>query len=315
VSILGCGAGTRGVPAPSSISTSSSIASPAVGSIAWQSPVAVSSSPLVAVSCATATFCVALDGAGNAYRFNGSQWSTPSALGGQSGLGGEVAAVSCTSPSFCMAIAPGSDAVVSWNGSSWSSPVTVSSNDLQGVSCVGTTFCATVDGVGDAFVYHGTGWARGSGDWGGISGISCVSPSFCMSVSGGTSAFDGSTWTQPNQQGATANFTGVSCPTTSFCMAVDAVGQALVFTGTWSAPTEIEPSAAPGGTSPTPSAVSCWEPGACVVTDNAGEAISIVNGSQRRLVIDPQHDIDAVSCAATLCLAVDAEGDAIAGTR
>ena len=258
---------------------------------------------------------MALDGAGNAYRFNGSQWSTPAALGAQSGLGGEVAAVSCTSGSFCMAIAPGSDAVVSWNGSSWSAPSAVSSNDLQGVSCVGTTFCVTVDGVGDSFVYHGAGWSRGSGDWGGISGISCVDATFCISVSGGISAFDGSTWTQPDQQGATANFTGVSCPATSFCMAVDAVGQALTFTGSWSAPTEIEPSAALGGSSPTPSAVSCWEAGACVVTDSAGQAISIVNGSPKRLMIDPQHAIDAVSCASTLCMAVDAEGDAIEGRR
>ncbi|HXW31949.1 MAG TPA: hypothetical protein VEJ21_02565, partial [Acidimicrobiales bacterium] len=113
--LAGCGPGARGVPVPSSISTSSSIAAPAAPSTTWQTPVAVSSSPLVAVSCATPTFCVVLDGAGNAYRFDGSQWSTPAALGAQPGLGGEVAAVSCTSASFCMAIAPGSDAVVSWN--------------------------------------------------------------------------------------------------------------------------------------------------------------------------------------------------------
>jgi len=269
----------------------------------------------VAVSCSTSTFCVALDGAGNAYRFDGSQWSTPVALGGQSGLGGEVAAVSCTSATFCMAIPPGSDAVVSWNGSSWSAPIPVSSNDLEGVSCVGTTFCAAVDGVGDAFVYNGTSWLRGSGDWGGVSQVSCVSTRFCVSVSGGISMFNGSTWTLPNQQGATANFTGVSCPTTSYCMAVDAVGQDLVFTGTWSAPSPLESPPASGGTSPTPSGVSCWEAGACTVTDNAGEAITVVNGSPSRQLVDAQHALDAVSCAQSLCVAVDAEGDAVVGKR
>jgi hypothetical protein len=280
--------------------------------------VPVSTSPLLAVSCATPSFCAALDGAGDVYRFDGSRWSPPTALGTPTGGGGDVASISCTSASFCMAVAPGSTAVVQWNGSAWSAPVEVSPVGLQGVSCVGTGFCAAVDGEGDAFEYHGSTWSRGAGDWGGISGISCVNSSFCVSVSGGISVFDGSSWTEPDQYGVTSNFTGVSCPTTSYCLAVDSLGQALQFTGTWSAPVPLEPGA-PSATgtagAPAPTGVSCWAAGACVVVDSAGQAVAFEGGPSRPVSIDPGHGLDAVSCAAALCVAVDAQGEAVAGRR
>jgi hypothetical protein len=254
-----------------------------------------------------------VDRGANAYVFDGVHWSAPEALGGQGAPGSDVAALSCTSPSFCVAVAPGSNGVSTWNGASWSAPRAVSPHTLLGVSCVGTTFCAAVDGQGDAFEYDGTGWSRGSGDWGGVSAVSCVSPSFCMSSSGGLSQFNGSTWTQPNPEGATSSFTGVSCPTTGYCLAVDTLGQALTFTGTWSAPVSLEPPPSGESLGPAPTGVSCWAAGACVVVDSAGRAITVGNGPATTTTIDAGHALDAVSCAATLCVAVDARGDAVVG--
>lgn len=309
-----CAGCSSGSPAGQHSTSSSTTAPPLSAGLTWGRPTTVSTSPLLAVSCASPSFCVAIDGAGDAYRFDGSQWTSPTLLPGPMGVGGDVAAVSCTSPSFCMAVPPGSTSVVQWNGTAWSSPVMVSANGLQGLSCVGTTFCAAVDGEGDAFEYNGSGWSRGAGDWGGVSGISCVSASFCVSSSGGISVFDGSTWTQPDQHGATSNFTGVSCPTTSYCLAVDSLGQALQFTGTWSTPVSLEP-AGGAGTGPTPAGVSCWAAGACLVVDSAGRALPVINGPGAPVVVDSGHGLDAVSCAATLCVAVDAQGQAVAGKR
>lgn len=313
----GCGSGTpsQATSTTTGRSSSSTTAPSLSGPLVWGTPTAVSTAPLLSASCATPSFCVAVDGGAHAYVFDGSQWSSPKALSAQGGPGGQVASVSCTSPSFCVAVPPGSDGVVTWNGATWSAPRTVSANALEGVSCVGTSFCTAVDGEGDAFEYNGSSWSRGSGDWGGISGVSCVNSSFCVSVSGGVSVFDGSSWTEPNQQGATSNFTGVSCPTTSYCLAVDALGQALTFTGTWSAPVPIEPPVPGSGAEPTPSGVSCWSAGACIVVDSAGQAIVVTNGPSKPSTIDRGHTISAVSCASTLCVAVDAQGDAVVGKR
>ena len=258
---------------------------------------------------------MALDSSAHAYRFDGKRWTSSGALGGEQGLGSQLASVSCTSTTFCEAVPPGSDAVVAWNGASWSGPDALSANNLQAVSCVGESFCATVDGEGNAYVFDGTGWARGSGDWGGVAGISCVTPGFCVSVSGGISQFNGSTWTQPDEYGATANLVGVSCVSVSSCLTVDTLDQALEYTGTWSSPAPIGTAAGGAGGNTAPTGVSCWAAASCVVVDTAGNATVLQGAWHAPVVVDRGHVLNAVSCAGVLCVAVDDSGDAVMATR
>lgn len=292
--------------------TGPSTTTTAPGAVAWGAPVHLSAEQLSAVACAGPSFCVAVDAADDAYRFDGSTWSSPTPLGGQPGLGA-TPALSCPSASFCVAVVAGTGSVVSWNGATWSAPVAVAGTTLQGVSCVGSHFCATVDGVGDAYLFDGSGWSGAMNDWGGISAISCASPSLCMSVAGGISRFDGSSWTEPQGYGASSNFTGVSCPSTSFCVAVTALGQALQYDGSsWSAPVQIEP-AAPGAAGATPAGVSCSTASDCVVVDSAGDALTFDGTWSAPKAIDPSRSLSAVSCAGGLCMAVDDAGNAVAG--
>lgn len=117
-------------------------------------------------------------------------------------------------------------------------------NFLDGVSCVGTSFCVAVGYINGTSTdktliqkWNGTSWATvnsphpGTGSF--LNAVSCVSTSFCLAVgSYGTSTtsptlvekWNGSKWTMvtsPNPVTPAANgLDGVSCASTTFCLAV-----------------------------------------------------------------------------------------------
>jgi hypothetical protein len=134
----------------------------------WSKPSAIDpGSYLQAVSCASASFCVAIDRKGNAFTFNGSAWSAPvnsdpnGLTMGEGGISWPV--VSCPASDFC-AVVDGADGnVITFNGSTWSAPVNIDSkaaNSVNGpvliflmsVSCRSAMFCVAGDSVGNAFV-------------------------------------------------------------------------------------------------------------------------------------------------------------------
>ena len=92
--------------------------------------------PHVAVSCASARVCMAVDGTG-ANTFRGSTWSPAHALG--SGSSGPVG-VACPSASFCVAVTI-NGSVNTYNGTSWSTKTAVDPGGLEGVTCASTSFC------------------------------------------------------------------------------------------------------------------------------------------------------------------------------
>ena len=122
---------------------------------------------LQAVSCASASFCVAIDRKGNALTFNGSTWSAPvnadpNGLSmGEGGISWPV--VSCPATDFCAAVDGGTGNVVTFNGSTWTAPVNIDSKAadsvngpvlmfLMSVSCRSAAFCVTGDTIGNTFV-------------------------------------------------------------------------------------------------------------------------------------------------------------------
>lgn len=89
------------------------------------------------VSCASVSFCVAVDGSGNALTYVNGRWSKPARVDPSSGL----SSVSCPTTRFCAAV--GSDDALTYDGSRWSSPHTISGKfEFTSVSCPTASFCA-----------------------------------------------------------------------------------------------------------------------------------------------------------------------------
>jgi len=110
----------------------------------------------VAVSCPTASFCVAVAGDGSVYVYDGTSWSTKAKVDVVNGEFLGLSGVSCLSSSFCMGIDQGSNRSLTYNGSNWSTPTMVTSGQgLTSVSCPSTSFCMAVDGSTDALSWHG----------------------------------------------------------------------------------------------------------------------------------------------------------------
>ncbi len=137
-----------------------------------------------------------------------------------------VADVSCTSASFCMAVA-GGDAdgfgrAFRYDGSSWSAEF--SSHAAQtAVSCASPTFCAGVSQK-SVSTYDGRQWSASvviaPGE--NLTSISCASARFCVTMSqdhGRVYVFNGSVWSTGAVLNLQAHTSAVSCPTTTFCMA------------------------------------------------------------------------------------------------
>jgi len=137
--------------------------------------------PLDSVSCPTTTFCAAVGGA-DALTSSGRKWNAPTVI--DSGYQDTLLAVSCATSTFCVAVDAGGQAIT-YNGSTWSSPAVIDAgNQLTAVSCPSTTFCAAVDSAGNILGYNGTAWAAPVNIDGlnFLSSVSCRSSAFCISV-------------------------------------------------------------------------------------------------------------------------------------
>ena len=199
------------------------------------------------VSCASASFCVAVgwhfNSAGNevnlAEIWNGTSWlikATPNLKSQSGGADDNVLyGVSCVSSSFCQAVGvgpSGPDAAL-WNGTSWTVQAIPGPDvEPQEVSCATVDFCMATEGYGDIDVWNGSSWSAGSSVTGfsNLSSISCVSASFCEAVGydpsgGNAAAWNGTSWTDQSTPGPASNsFNAISCNAVNSC---EAVGQAL----------------------------------------------------------------------------------------
>jgi len=170
----------------------------------------------------------------------------------------DVADISCTSASFCMAVTHTGHAY-RYDGTTWSSAFD-SKAAINAVSCASPTFCVGVGGWGGtASTYDGTSWSApvvvDSGET--LVSVSCASASFCVTMGthdGKAFVFDGTGWDTGTLLGPQANGSSVSCPTSTFCLA--AVGGWFQWDGShWSG----EPDPA----DPSPVQVSCASPTFC----------------------------------------------------
>lgn len=303
---------------------------------------------LAAVSCATATFCLAAQQAGFATGWDGSRWGTPMRVAQATAL----YSVSCASASFCVAggAGPSGDPeLFRYDGSSWSQPAgfTGTASDVQ-VSCPATTFCLATDGAGYR-TFTGGGWTAPAATGGDLRSVSCVSSTLCRAVDhlGRLYSYDGSGWSAPFTiagfapwavscasvslcvavgQDATAQLSGsswtvtpnvdpgrsllsVSCAGNTDCRAVDNSGRVVSFDGTnWSAPAPVDSNGA--------AAISCAAAGNCAVIDTSAQVTAAMYDGSGWAAPQPVDllpgNLDAVSCTDPgFCVAVDTGGYAL----
>jgi outer membrane protein OmpA-like peptidoglycan-associated protein len=279
---------------------------------------------LSAVSCPLMTLCVAVgdDSAGEGVTTIGTDtsgtwsWSTESAVANDGTAGGSLSAVSCPSPTLCVAVGTdssgegvtttGTDTSGTW---SWSTESLVANDGtgfgaLSAVSCPLTTQCVAVgtDGSGEGVTTIGTD-TSGTWSWSAESAV----------ANDGTGS--GLLW-------------GVSCPSTTLCVAVgeDEANEGVTTTGTdvsgtwsWSTETAVADDASGGGSL---SAVSCPLTTLCVAVgeDEASEGVTTTGtdasgtwswSTETAVANDGTAggDLNGVSCATNdPCIAVGMDG-------
>jgi hypothetical protein len=205
------------------------------------------SGQLLGVSCPSATSCMAVGSASGssfkanllADRWNGATWSVVPVPKPPHAQAGDLASVSCTSPSACIAVGSYENTRIfaplaeQWNGTAWTvshMPQQGAAPDLFGVSCATATSCAAVGCSlnGDfcegtvAYEWNGTAWRAEPTPAGGqrLSSVSCTGPSACMAVGIGTKGtlterWNGRAWSvvaspNPKNRGF-LELDGVSC--------------------------------------------------------------------------------------------------------
>lgn len=272
----------------------------------WSAPVRLETGPFldsgysINVSCVSDAFCLAVDASGNSFTYDGTSWSTV----GNSNLAS--VALSCANPTFCTDVSTTQAAI--FNGSTWSTPVTVAETDLiQSVSCPSDSFCMAIGQSGLAYTYTSAGWGAGAAS-GDIPTspiqVSCASSTLCAVIDrAGNALLYNGTWSQPAHL-TSQSMDSVSCaPGTSFCMALSN-GSYYTTNGTkWSAATALDPGK--------PSVLSCATATYCMVTE--GSSIFVLNGTTSTKTPAPNGPLHgftySISCPTrSFCVAVDWKG-------
>lgn len=232
-------------------------------------------SPLMSVSCPSASSCFALDDHQGvaASSDGGGSWATPVSIPGS------PSRLDCPTSTACIGVDQTGLATSSTTPSvdgSWTSVDTGDTNGLSGVDCRGTTLCV----------------AFGS-----------------QEVIVSTNAFTGSpTWSAPHQlESGGAELTDLKCPSTTLCVAVDSNGALFTSTnptaGTWSA--GVTPTGSTGFTT-----LSCPTTTQCLAGSDDGTLFKSVNptGGAAAWVGEGQLDngLLSLSCpTTTLCVGID----------
>lgn len=285
---------------------------PIPGPLTWSARTPLPAATEVdAVSCASATFCVATGDNGSVLVFNGATWSLPQTLTTDS-----LDAISCPAAGFCVAVSY-SAAYVDHAGT-WTR--TTIPPGLASISCRSATFCLASGSADEAhaWVFNGATWtSTGTGipqstdedddPYGMI--VTCASATLCLGAAedGPTARFNGVTWTALST--LSPSVSAMSCPSTTRCLATSG-SQVATFDGTtWGAPVPL-PDPSPASTR-----LSCGSTTFCVAV-TGGADLQFYNGSTwtTQVTVDA-FGVRDISCPTiTFCLAVNAS-DSIAGTQ
>jgi hypothetical protein len=264
----------------------------------WQQVDTPGAGGLSAVSCVSATSCIAVSGS-QAMAWDGTTW-TQLTLGQPGTAGMSLPGIACRSGTGCMAVGmyvtldgAALPLAEQWNGSTWRVRRTPGPGDafngLSGVSCPAVRSCVAVGNringsdvqVALAERWDGRRWRVLATPSPGahlnvLTAVSCPGAADCMAVgyydaAGGRQAFaeqwNGASWTTlviPHMGALKA----VSCPAVNSCMAVGSYlspGRTHALTATWDGTTwTVQASPDPGGPLTEFTGVSCTSSSNCI---------------------------------------------------
>jgi hypothetical protein len=254
-------------------------------------------------------------------------------------VGSSLAAVSCPTVKFCVAVDDGGDWFVStdpgggtqaWKIQGGPALTTVPSGDVvTGVSCIGRSLCVAVDQRGlSGYVFVATNLNGRPSVWNGVivdrqvafTGISCPAPTLCVAVGGNSPYLNrvGIVFTSTSPAArpdfwpgtdiaSAAGLTAISCPTVKFCVATDEVGNVVTSTnpsggiGAWHVTKVFDTNSF--------TAISCPTVHFCAAVDGNGQVVTSTDpagGSDAwtTTTLDSSLRFDSVSCpSAGFCVA------------
>jgi hypothetical protein len=222
------------------------------GPLRWTSPKQIDPGwQLFSMSCPSASFCLAIDFENQYLTFNGVDWTAPA----PTGLTGYPGLVSCSSPTFCLALFRQVDGLSGpseiYRNGVWSTgpPLTLATyyDHPADLSCASPSFCVAVGGGGDdqgyEWMYDGTNWSAvahlSSSEE--LSSVSCVSAQFCLVAGQGPEVerYDGQTWTETTI-GVNTYFSNASsfasCTSTTFCLVTSGQASQAYNGSSWGSP-------------------------------------------------------------------------------
>lgn len=191
-----------------------------------------SGQPLVSVSCASVSFCIAADANGSFFAFDGTRWSLQQALPAAAG----VVSLACASPTSCLAVTGITRDLFAFDGTQWTeqTPIPGVTANLTGISCAASDWCGVSDAHGRVAVLDAHGW----GSWHTATGeprtaahVQCPVASYCIADVGPVSLIDSDgVWsTIPN---GTAPTKDLACASATMCAMVGPNKSIQVFDGT-----------------------------------------------------------------------------------
>ncbi len=292
---------------------------------AWTSATLGWQNTVTAISCPTASFCMAGDSGGDFETYDGTNgtWSSPVAGPVASG---DFGGISCPSATFCAAVISGALATWSSSSGSWtvsSLAITPSPVGQGGVSCTSSSFCVAVSGS-QASIYDNGTWASPSSidsTNGDLASVSCTSTTYCVALdaSGAVRTYNGSGWSStPTTIDSAAQvyyLASISCITAGVCVAVDQDGNAEILQGgSWSSPTQLAGGGALGEVACNATAGDCvisGQGGVYYVQETGG---SYAFNQTPESVGAPGDYWSLVSCSASSCVVVSEENTAEYGS-
>jgi hypothetical protein len=274
---------------------------------------------LSSVSCASATWCVAVGAQQGAGTINAAVWDGQSWAPAEVGAGASpptLSHVTCPSSAFCMA--DGAGGFFTWNGGSWAVSTSADPTLTYGMlSCMSASACLVASG-GDASSWNGSTWsapaAVGVSTFGQFTDVSCADPTSCTMVdSTGAQVTVSPAAVRPALTSGAIEpvgvLTAVSCVSSHFCFALDAAGFTFRWDGTaWQPPVDAVPGLAGSNVASSAArSISCTSTTFCMVLAQAAAATWNGTGWQPVPMAGGHQGTDwlEVSCtSAAFCLGV-----------
>ena len=311
----------------------------AKAALTWNAaPLAVDpGNALTAVSCPSASLCVASTGA-QELAFSPNRFRRPQPHTLFSGRGLQIESLWCATSTLCVAI--DFQSAVSFNPTKVASKLTptrletVTGEGLVSVRCPSRSECVAIDSFGGAMTFnpvtHKVLKRRISVDGNErLTALACPSVSQCTALDDngteytfqpqtgqrlGSSQIDAAVGLDAPSGASDNELDAISCPTTKLCAAADTLGNIVTFGpqpgGASGAYQTVSVQADPNGSL---SAISCKPSGVCAATDRSGNAIggSAMSNSWQPQAVDTGHVLNSVACPTlSQCIAADSSGSA-----